>query len=217
MKLSKPSMNEMTAKSLGDIAEIFLEDKLVPEYKIQRFKIDFFSQKYKIAYEYDGPEHYCEVNHIERDMRKDVVCEEAGIHLVRWPYYFQFTKDVARWIFREKYSDIKYDKSIKLVYNVDQENNILAPGLHKSKNTPANFVERGIKRFLFELDQAPESLKSQVIYSFQLYLKRLGKGREWLLFPENDARFIDMMTYKPNEAHLNYLYPAAIASKNELK
>jgi very-short-patch-repair endonuclease len=57
MKLSKPSMNEMTAKSLGDIAEIFLEDKLVPEYKIQRFKIDFFSQKYKIAYEYDGPEH----------------------------------------------------------------------------------------------------------------------------------------------------------------
>jgi hypothetical protein len=96
------------------------------------------------------------------------------------------------------------------VYGTKIESEILAPGLHKSKFTPANFTSKGIKRFITEMEAAPESLRSQVVYSFKLYekeiVKKYGIGFEWLLYPEDNSKFKKFINFKPDPRYLNYLY-----------
>lgn len=105
-----------------------------PAQKLDRFELDFYSESLKLAYEYDGPEHYCEVGHIERDERKNLRCREEGITLKRWPYYFQLTRDIARYYFEDSFSEDKYLAAIKEVYKTACEAEVLAPGLHNSKS-----------------------------------------------------------------------------------
>jgi hypothetical protein len=197
----------MTAARLGKVVALFLDAEIEAEVRLGCFKLDYYHPGLNIAYEYDGPEHYSEVGHIERDERKVKACQAKGISLHRWPYYFQLTRDVARYFFLGFYSDNKYLAAIELVYGSSDEQNVLAPGLHRSKHTPANFVHRGANRFFREIDEAPESLRSQVVRSLQIYRKRLGSDREWLLFPENDDRFNAFMKYQPRKEHLQVWFP----------
>lgn len=198
---------EMTAKLLGQVAEIFFESEFISEFKLERFKLDFYNADLKIAIEYDGPEHYCDVWHIERDLRKDALCKLRGIQIIRWPYYFQLTKDVAKYLFDQYYSEKKYLAAIDLVYGCQEEFEILAPGLHRSKHTPANYVERGVNRFVTEMMAAPPSLCSQVLHSFLIYRERIGSDLSWLIFPSNFPNFDALLKRKPNPLCLNYYYP----------
>ena len=170
----------------------------------------FFFPEDKIAFEYDGPDHYDKVANHERDLRKNQLCLSEGIRLVRWPYYFQLTKDIARHLFPNHYTDIKYQQAIKIVYGASDESQILSPGLHGSKFTPANFTSLGIKRFINDLNSAPISLRSQVIHSFHLYEKMIeskyGEDFIWLLYPQDNALFDEFMQHKPDPKHLNYLF-----------
>jgi len=75
-----------------------------------------------------------------RDLRKNRLCFSEGIKLVRWPYYFQLTKDVARYFFPNHYTDEKYTQAINIVYGTSKESEILAPGLHGSKFNPPLLV-----------------------------------------------------------------------------
>jgi hypothetical protein len=203
------STGEMNAHMLGETLGIFFGRGFESEVKLGGFRLDHYHAGLRRAFEYDGPDHYCEVGHIERDMRKNALCRERGIVLKRWPYYFQLTSDIARYFFEDAYSKEKYAAAIRIVYGATQEQQILAPGLHRSKHTPANFVYRGLERFWGELATAPPSLKSQVVKSFHIYRDRLGPGREWLLFPEGDSRFFELMQHVPTPEHVNYLYPYA--------
>jgi hypothetical protein len=190
--------------------KFFLEKDYVIEYKLARFRLYIYFPNDKIAFEYDGPDHYDKVANHERDLRKNSLCKEEGINLVRWPYYFQLTKDVARHIFRGNYSDKKYETAIDAVYGTKIESEILAPGLHKSKFTPANFTSPGIRRFLNEINDAPESLRSQVIHSFKLYEDKIKKdyGADflWLLYPEDNPIFKAFMEFDPKAEHLNHYF-----------
>ena len=199
---------QMTSAELGRVAEVFLGAPLTGEFALQRFRFDHYCEALRVAVEYDGPEHYSEVHHIERDARKDALCRDEQITLKRWPYYLQLTRDVAKWFWAEHYTDDKFQQAIRLVYETTDESQILAPGLHNSKNTPANYVERGRERFLAELEAAPASVRSQVVRSFQIYQQRLGVDRHWLLLPEGDPRFVELMQHVPSEAHLNCYFPA---------
>lgn len=206
MKAKKKVSGEMTAQNLGKVLDIFYPQSFAPEKKLERFKFDYYSESLKLAYEYDGPEHYCEVWHIERDERKNQLCADNGITLKRWPCYFQLTRDIAKLYFKDRFSEDKFLAAIKQVYKTVNENEILAPGLHKSKNTPANFVYRGLERFYEEIDAAPTSLKSQVIHSFNLYRDKNGPNLEWLVIPERDERFMSFMKFQPEERYLNCVF-----------
>ncbi len=202
---------EMTEKSLGKVCEIFYEEDFKAQIKlVDRFRLDWYSEKLKIAFEYDGPLHYSEVFKEEVRIRKDSRCKEEGIMLKHWPYYFQLTKDVAKYYFQNKFTEEKYVKAIKFVYNTQKESEILPPGLFGSQYTPANFTEPGMNRFLDEINAAPQSLKSQVIKSFRNYedriLKKYGKNNLWLLYPKNSKIFNDFINFKPKEEYLNYNY-----------
>ena len=203
-------IGQMTVAGLTETSKIFLEGNNVSENKLARFGLDIYFPGDKVAFEYDGPDHYDKVANHERDLRKNELCEEQGIRLVRWPYYFQLTRDVARYFFSDHYSDMKYEMAIDAVYRTKNENEILAPGLHKSQFTPANFTSLGIKRFLKEMKDAPISLRSQVIHSFKLYeakiIKDRGKEFLWLLYPEDSPAFEGFMEFVPKSENLNYLY-----------
>ena len=109
-------------------------------------------------------------------------------------------------MFKNYYTDNKYQQAIKIVYGTSEESQILAPGLHGSKFTPANFTSLGIKRFINDLNNAPISLRSQVIHSFHLYEKMIetkhGKGFLWLLYPQDNLLFDDFMKHKPDPIYL---------------
>ena len=206
MGTRKKALREMTAKNLGKVLKIFYQQPPTSEKKLGLFKIDYYFESLKLAYEYDGPEHYCEVGHIERDERKNQRCMEDGITLKRWPYYFQLTRDIAKYYFEESFSEDKFLEAISTVYKTTVETNVLAPGLHKSKNTPANFVHRGLERFYKEIDSAPTSLKSQVIHSLNLYRTRKGPNLEWLVIPEKNEAFMSFMKFQPEERYLNHIF-----------
>ncbi len=206
----KDNSKQMTVNSLKVVSNLFLEKNYISEYKLGRFSLDIFFPEDKIAFEYDGPDHYDKVANHERDLRKNQLCSSESIKLVRWPYYFQLTKDVAQYVFQNKYTDEKYEQAISIVYGAGRESEILAPGLHDSKFTPANFTSLGIKRFINELNNAPISLQSQVIYSFHLYEKMIeskhGKDFLWLLYPQDNLLFDEFMKNKPDPIYLNFVF-----------
>ena len=206
----KDDSKQMTVNNLKVVSKLFLEKSNVSEHKLARFSLDIYFPEDKIAFEYDGPDHYDKVANHERDLRKNQLCLSEGIRLVRWPYYFQLTKDVARYLFPNNFTDNKYQQAIKIVYGASDESEILAPGLHESKFTPANFTSLGIKRFIDDFTIAPISLRSQVIHSFQLYEKMIetkhGKDFLWLLYPQDSAHFDEFMKHKPDPKYLNYVY-----------
>jgi hypothetical protein len=49
-----------------------------------------------------------------------------------------------------------------------------------------------------------------VIHSFKLYEKQIvkeyGEGFEWLLYPEDNAKFDEFMNFNPDQKYINYLY-----------
>ena len=206
----KSDSKEMTVNHLRAISQLFLEENSISEYKLAKFSLDIYFPKNKIAFEYDGPDHYDKVANHERDLRKNYLCISEGIALVRWPYYFQLTKDVARYLFQHHYSDSKYQQAIKMVYGASEESEILAPGLHSSKFTPANFTSLGIKRFINDLINAPTSVRSQVIHSFHLYEKMIeskyGKDFLWLLYPQDNLLFDEFMRHQPDSQYLNFVF-----------
>lgn len=206
----KDDSKQMTVNNLKVVSKLFLEKNNVSEYKLARFSLDIYFPEDQIAFEYDGPDHYDKVANHERDLRKNQLCLSEGIKLVRWPYYFQLTKDVARYLFPNHYTDNKYQEAIKIVYGASDESQILAPGLHGSKFTPANFTSLGIKRFIDDFTSVPISLRSQVIHSFHLYEKMIeskhGKDFLWLLYPQDSVHFDEFMKNKPDPKYLNYVY-----------
>ena len=206
----KDDSKQMTVNNLKIVSKLFLDKSNISEHKLGRFSLDIYFPEDKIAIEYDGPDHYDKVANHERDLRKNQLCFSEGIKLVRWPYYFQLTKDVARYLFPNHYTDIKYQEAIKIVYGTSKESEILAPGLHGSKFTPANFTSLGIKRFINDLNNAPISLRSQVIYSFHLYEKMIeskhGKDFLWLLYPQDNLLFDEFMKHKPDPIYLNFVF-----------
>jgi hypothetical protein len=206
----KVDAKEMTVNHLRNVSELFLEKSNVSEHKLAKFSLDIYFSEDKIAFEYDGPDHYDKVANHERDLRKNQLCISEGIKLVRWPYYFQLTKDVARYLFPNHFTDKKYEQAIKMVYGASDESEILSPGLHDSKFTPANFTSLGTKRFINDISSAPISLRSQVIHSFHLYEKMIeskhGKDFLWLLYPQDNALFDEFMKNKPDPKFLNYFF-----------
>jgi hypothetical protein len=206
----KDDLKQMTVNNLKVVSKLFLEKNNVSEHKLARFSLDIYFPEDRIAFEYDGPDHYDKVANHERDLRKNQLCLSEGIKLVRWPYYFQLTKDVARYLFPNHYTDNKYQEAIKIVYGASDESQILAPGLHGSKFTPANFTSLGIKRFISDFTSAPISLRSQVIHSFHLYEKMIeskhGRDFLWLLYPQDSVLFEEFMKHKPDTKYLNYVY-----------
>ena len=190
----KPS-GEMTEKNLLKTASIFWPEgewetqirfNYDPSNKRKYYLVDCCSKVKEIVFEYEGPDHYENVWKLKRDEERAKYFTELGYHFLRWPYYCQLTRDVAKYYFKESYTEEKYLEAIKFVYGVEEEKYILAPGIHSSKNTPANYVSRGVRRYFQELNTLPPSVKAQVAECLRRYIKAIddqyiiiGEGKEF--------------------------------------
>lgn len=204
----------LSQQSLGDCLNIFYEKKFEPKKskpyfddvsnRNSHFEADWLCEELKLIYEYDGPDHYNNVWKINRDRRKQIKLSKE-YKIITIPFYFQITKNIAKFLFKECYSDKKYSKVIKKLYGANDESEILAPGWHRTHNTVANFVEQGIDRFLEEMDKYPPSLKSQVKHSLDLFIKD-SNGQGNLIVPKHHKAFNKFMLFKPDKKALNLVY-----------
>lgn len=113
MKETKPRNIAILPRNFGELLNFFYGTKFDTEVKFGRFKVDFYSENMKLAFEYDGIQHYSVIQKIESDKRKNELLESEGIKLVRWPYYFMPTKDTCKYVFHDHYSEQKFPQCCK--------------------------------------------------------------------------------------------------------
>ncbi|MAI76048.1 MAG: hypothetical protein CMM90_02545 [Rickettsiales bacterium] len=187
-------MGEMTEKNLLKTVSIFWPEgnwqaqvrfNYDPCNKRKYYLVDCCSVEKKIVFEYEGPDHYENVWKLRRDEQRAEYFTQKGYSFLRWPYYCQLTKDVAKHFFKESFNENKYTDAIKTVYKVTEEQYVLSPGIHTSKNTPANYVARGVSRFFDELNSFPRSVKAQVAETLRRYIQ--GVDDPYLIVGEGDV------------------------------
>ena len=183
-----------------------------------------------VIFEFNGNHHYQSSFKIDTDKRKRNALGDPNKNtdirngpgreykIFKVPYYMQLTKDYAKYLFHDRcieelgksyYSDAKYMKAIKSLYNVENEKMVYAPGLHNSKQTPANYNEEGLKRFLKEMDEMSSkypSIRHQFIHSLNLYIKDVPKGKEHLIVPLKNTKFTEWFSLKVDEKYLNCIF-----------
>ncbi len=199
------------------------------------FRCDWYAKidNKHVVFEFNGNHHYQSSFKILTDWRKnEVLSDPSRNHLktkfiiFKIPYYMQLTKDYANFLFgdlatkklgKSFFSDEKFRKAIKKIYNTDREDLIYAPGLHTSKQTPATFNEDGIERFLKEMEDMKKypSIKHQVVHSLRLYIddvtyfnkKPWKDNKEWknLIIPKNDS-FLKFFNFEPDKKYLNCFF-----------
>lgn len=210
---------EMTEANLLIVANIFWPkgewDKQKrfyydPVNRRKFYKVDCCSETMKMIWEYEGPDHYENVWKLKRDAERQSYFEATGYRFLRWPYYLQLTRDVARHYFGDAYSDGKYLEAIATVYGVADPNSVLSPGLHTSKNTPANFVPRGVRRFFQELNSLPDSVAAQVAESLRRYIAELDD--RYLVIGEQ-PEFEELLKVQDQEACGRVYYSRPVAGR----
>jgi hypothetical protein len=203
-KSSSPS-GEMTEQNLLAVCRIFWPNHewesqkrfyYDPGNRRKYYKVDCCSPTLNLVWEYEGPDHYEDVWKLKRDEERAAFFQNSGFSFLRWPYYLQLTHDVARHFFGNAYSEKKYLQAIGDVYGVTDSKLVLSPGFHKTQNTPANFVSRGVTRFFSELAELPDSVKAQVTETLRRYIAAVDD--KYLIVGEAPA-FEELLNYPMGE------------------
>jgi len=207
----KPN-SEMSERNLFVMVQIFWPNgdwlsqkryRYDPVNKRKFYQTDCSSEKMKIIWEYEGPDHYGDVWKLKKDEERKRYFIDIGYKFLRWPYYLQLTKDVAKYFFENSYTEERYQNAITQVYGVDREEFILSPGLHSSRRTPANYTANGVRRFMKELDEFPKSVKAQVAESLRRYIENVED--KYLVIGEQDT-FQDLLKTPITKEELNIFY-----------
>ena len=147
-------MTDVLPRTFDALLGFFYKTKFEREVKFGRFKIDFYSSKLNLAFEYDGIQHYSVIQKLDSDLRKNELMISEGIKLIRWPYYYMPTKDTCKYVFTDAFTEKKFKSMLSGFFNIKNENKMTAPGFHSTSNIPANFINPGIQKFLKELNKS---------------------------------------------------------------
>tara|TARA_B110001454_G_scaffold145377_1_gene134868 strand:+ start:451 stop:1395 length:945 start_codon:yes stop_codon:yes gene_type:complete len=205
-----------------DILKIFFpnfQNKILVRKKLKKLgydlenniEADYFIEDLGLIFEFDGPPHYSNPFKIVADNRKYKCTEnikkkgkKIDIRIIRIPYYFQLTKDVAKFLFKDLikhfskilknlssngyYTDDKFNAAIKKTYfnlfsgkGAQNDCEILACGLHRSREVPSVFCEAGIEKLLKDFKfyrslndteeiVTPKSIEHQYMWSLKYYI-----------------------------------------------
>ncbi len=80
MKKIKPSDIGILPRNFGELLNCFYDSNFETEVKFGRFKVDFYSENMKLAFEYDGIQHYSVIQKIESDKRKNDLLKSEGLN-----------------------------------------------------------------------------------------------------------------------------------------
>ena len=117
----------------------FVHDHAVPGSGIGN-RPDYRCEELKLIVEFDGYQHYCQVDTMCMDMLKDATYGAMGYCIVRIPYYVQLTTEVVEYYFGLT--------DVEMV--VDFPHGFIAD---KGEKLPAEFCSLGIVRFVKEMKE----------------------------------------------------------------
>ena len=206
MKNQKPNSVSILPRNFCELLSFFYDTQFETEVKFGRFKVDFYSENMKLAFEYDGIQHYSVIQKLESDKRKNYLLKSEGIKLVRWPYYFMPTKDTCKYVFQDHYSEPKFTSMLQTMFGTNNESEISAPGFHSTPNIPANFIWPGINKFLNELDVVPRSILHQVRHSLKLYCQVRAENNYEVVIPTYHDEFMEFFNENDDKLYLDLFY-----------
>ena len=208
---SKP-IGEMLERNLIGVLQIFYPNAIWetqkrfaydPDNKRKFYQVDVISVGHKIVWEYDGPNHFNDTWKFQRDIDRDIYFNNLGYKVKRWPYFCQLTRDIAKNFFGKDFSEEKYLSAISYIYGVESENEILAPGWHKTKFTPGSWIEKGVDRLISDLEEMPESFKHQLAFALKIYIEKIGDP---FLIIGSHNKLHRLVKIKINRDYTNYKY-----------
>lgn len=138
----------------------FVHDKAVPNANISN-RPDYRCDELKLIVEFDGYQHYCQIDTIFKDKLKDSVYTNLGYRIVRIPYFVQLTNEVVNYYFGV--SDV--DMQITFPHGFIAE---------KSAKLPAEYCSLGIVRFMKELREL-HFLQPAIIASLKAKLDKYNR------------------------------------------
>lgn len=151
----------------------FVHDRAVPNASISN-RPDYRCDELKLIVEFDGYQHYCQIDTIFKDKLKDSVYTSIGYRIVRIPYFVQLTNDVVKHYFGV--SDV--DMQINFPHGFIAD---------KGAKLPAEYCSLGIVRFVNELREL-HFLQTSIISSLKAKLDKY-KGDMSRVLPINMSEY----------------------------
>ncbi len=166
----------LTEERLSGILGIFYKDVEIIRDKCfpgHRFRPDFYIPELKLVIEFDGHLHYTEARYVLSDKNKEKTLVDAGITLVRVPYFIQLNTRV-----------------ISYLLNIDYAFTQVYPHgfIDKKVVLPADYCEIGIERFINDLEKF-SFIKSEIILSIKSKITSLQNQN--LVIPQSLAYLVN--------------------------
>jgi hypothetical protein len=126
----------------------WIHNKSHPNWK-RKIRPDYRSESLKLIIEFDGLQHYNNIERIIDDQEKEKFYQGLDYKIVRIPYFIQLTNMAVKTLF-----DIKVEEPL---FN----NSIPSLGINEKKS-PANLCPEGIKRMANDFLKFPDQYKVNV-------------------------------------------------------
>ncbi len=211
LKKKKKKKKVIITDTLGTVLKCFIPEKKYGPLLVNKelrslgyktaynAEADYLYEKLGLWFEFDGNHHYMEPFKYLSDERKydslksiELNGKPIKINIIRIPYYYGFTRDVAKYIFKTLikyfqkvntklpidgfYTDEKYLKAISKIHNnmftgkpATSDLEVPACGIHESPFGPAGYCSKGIDKLLADFDQKgdlepPKSIEHQYMW-----------------------------------------------------
>ena len=115
----------------------------------RKVRPDYRSESLKLIIEFDGLQHYNNIEKIIDDIEKTEYYKKIGYKVVRIPYFIQLTNKAVKILFDVDVSEELFDETISSLGN-------------KGRNTPAYLCPAGIVRMAREFKKFPEQYKTNI-------------------------------------------------------
>jgi len=149
--LTQQKLASLLKEALKDKYTSFIEEQKVVGNPRCRWDIYMtFPDGREIAVEFDRDQHYRDTLVMKLDLEKEDLADEAGIEVVRIPYWVQLTDDTAKHYFDDLFDGI----------HIEQD---YPHGFIKSKIFPASYCALGVERFMAELHDLPYDIFVEIL------------------------------------------------------
>ena len=149
--LTQQKLASLLKEALKDKYTSFIEEQKVAGKPRCRWDMYItFPDGREIAVEFDGDQHYRDTLVMKLDLEKEDLADEAGIEVVRIPYWVQLTDETAKHYFGDLFDGI----------HIEQD---YPHGFIKSKIFPASYCALGVERFMAELHDLPYDIFVEIL------------------------------------------------------
>ena len=155
--------NYLTEELLGKfLIERFINEKIYKQYKIDKFKVDYFLESTNLVVEFNGYRHYSETKNIERDNKVLNSCKLKNINIIFIPYFVQLDSTIIKYYF-EQYG----------ILNFDNFNSYPHGFIDNKAMRPIDYCFKGLVRYFSELQKLPLVVSNQIKNTDELKDKKL--------------------------------------------